>query len=195
MNITVEQLRRIAPLGKPKLLAGFVETFNKEGAQWGITSPLVLCHFVAQCAHESDGFRTFEEYASGADYEGRKDLGNTHPGDGTRYKGRGPIQITGRFNYEQASEAIGTDYVANPTWASGPINGTRIAMWYWWSRNLSRLALIDDTFGITKKINGGTNGLEARKKYLERAKRFLIPMTNVSEPQKANTTVIYKDTA
>lgn len=192
--ITVEQLRRVAPLGKPSLLAGFTDTLNKEGSKWGLTSPLVICHFVAQCAHESDGFRTFEEYASGDAYDTRTDLGNTpqKDGDGRLYKGRGPIQITGKANYEDASDAIGTDFVNNPGWASGPINGTRMAMWFWWSRNLSRLALIDDVFGITKRINGGTNGLEARKKYLERAKRFLIPMTNVSEP-KANTTTIYKD--
>ena len=182
MKITVEQLKRIAPLGKPSLLQGFAETLSNEGAQWGLTSPLAICHFVAQCAHESDGFRTFEEYASGDAYDRRTDLGNTpaKDGDGRLYKGRGPIQITGRSNYEQASKALGIDYVKNPGWASGPINGTRIAMWYWWSRDLTRLALIDDIFGITKKINGGLNGFEARKKYLERAKRYLVPVSNVT---------------
>jgi putative chitinase len=189
MKITVEQLKRIAPLGKPSLLSGFCDTLNNEGKQWGLTSPLVIMHFVAQCAHESDGFRTFEEYASGDRYDTRTDLGNTpeKDGDGRLYKGRGPIQITGKANYAAASEAIGVDYLKNPSWAAGPVNGTRIAMWYWWSRNLSRLALIDDIFGITKKINGGTNGLEARKKYLERAKRFLTPMTNTTVISKTET--------
>ena len=182
MRITAEQLKRICPLGKPSLLSGFADTLSNEGRQWGLTSPLAICHFVAQCAHESDGFRTFEEYASGDMYDTRTDLGNTSKkdGDGRLFKGRGPIQITGRANYESAIAAIGTDYIKHPEWAAGPINGTRIAMWYWWSRDLTRLALIDDIFGITKKINGGLNGFEARKKYLERAKRILIPVSNVT---------------
>jgi Predicted chitinase len=189
MKITIEQLKRIAPLGKPSLLSGFCDTLNNEGKQWGLTAPLAIMHFVAQCAHESDGFRTFEEYASGDMYDTRTDLGNTSKkdGDGRHFKGRGPIQITGRTNYEEASEAIGVDYVKHPEWAAGPVNGTRIAMWYWWKRDLTRLALIDDIFGITKKINGGINGLEARKKYLERAKRFLTPMTNVTVINKTET--------
>jgi putative chitinase len=192
--MTVDQLRQVAPRGKPALMEGFVNTLNAEGSKWGLSEPLALQHFVAQCAHESDGFRTFEEYASGRAYEGRKDLGNTLHGDGARFKGRGPIQITGRRNYAQAAKAIGIDYVIHPEWASGPINGCKIAMWYWSSRGLTDLALKDDIVGITKRINGGTNGLSSRTKYLDRCKKYLTfeqetPVTPPELPPASDTSL------
>jgi predicted chitinase len=68
-----------------------------------INTPLRICHFIAQVAHESDCFNAMEEYASGEDYEGRDDLGNTQPGDGVRFKGRGLMQLTSRANYAEFS--------------------------------------------------------------------------------------------
>ena len=122
--------------------------------------------FIAQLAHESGDLHYFEELSSGKQYEGRKDLGNTQPGDGVKYKGRGPIQITGRTNYAAAGKALGLDLINNPQLAADPAVGFKIAVWFWNSHKLSKYgdctqASFDKT---TKVINGGTNGQDDRRK-------------------------------
>lgn len=133
-------------------------------------SPLRVAHFMAQVAHESGGFRYMEEIASGEAYEGRASLGNTQPGDGKRYKGRGPLQLTGRANYRQFGRKIGVDLERHPEIAAYPSMGLWIACQYWADRKLNSLADADDVDAITRKVNGGTNGLADRKAYLAKAK-------------------------
>ena len=135
----------------------------------GITTKPRQAMFLAQLAHESGGLRYMEEIASGAAYEGRRDLGNTQPGDGRRFKGRGPIQLTGRSNYAAASRALGIDLVNNPTRAADPDVGFRTAAWYWNTRNLNKYADSGDFKELTRRINGGYNGLADRQKYYARA--------------------------
>lgn len=135
-----------------------------------LDNALRLQHFLAQLGHESDGYKAMEEYASGKAYEGRADLGNTQPGDGVRYKGRGPIQITGRSNYRTYGKRIGINIEKYPELASNPCIGMRLALEYWKAKGLNALADADDILGITKKINGGTNGLADRKGRLALAK-------------------------
>lgn len=125
--------------------------------------------FLAQLAHESGELRYMEEIADGSAYEGRKDLGNTQPGDGRRYKGRGPIQLTGRANYQAAGLALGLDLENSPELAASAEVGFRVAAWFWTSRKLNALADTCDFRGITKVINGGYNGLEQRQTYYLRA--------------------------
>ncbi len=125
-----------------------------------------LAHFTAQLLHESGTFKYMEEVASGADYEGRQDLGNTQPGDGKRYKGRGPIQITGRANHRKYGHLLGIDLERHPELAAIPSIGLRIAILYWTENKLNTLADRGDTAGITKRINGGQNGLFDRQKKL-----------------------------
>lgn len=132
-----------------------------------------LAHFLAQLGHESDGFRAMEEYASGAAYEGRTSLGNTQPGDGKRYKGRGPIQITGRANYRRYGRKIGIDLERWPELASAPSVGLIASVAFWIDKGLNALADRDDVEAITRKINGGTNGLADRKARLAAAKALL----------------------
>lgn len=127
-----------------------------------LDTPLRLAHFMGQCAHESGGFIYMEEIASGAAYEGRADLGNTQPGDGKRYKGRGPIQLTGRANYRAFGREVGIDFESHPELVSHPSIGLLAAVRYWNSRNLNAKADANDLIGITKAINGGTNGLHDR---------------------------------
>ena len=137
----------------------------------GINTKLRIAHFLAQLGHESDHFRTLREYASGAEYEGRRDLGNVKAGDGKRYRGRGPIQITGRANYEKYGKKLGIDLVNKPELAETPEVGVKIAILYWSDHGLNALADKDDIRGITKRINGGYNGLNSRIAMLENAKR------------------------
>lgn len=140
-------------------------------------SELRLAHFLAQLIHESGSFRYMEEIwgptpAQGR-YEGRRDLGNTEPGDGSRYRGRGPIQITGRANYRRFGRRIGIDLERHPELAAIPSIGLHLALEYWKDRRLNVPADNDDVRAITLLINGGTNGLEDRKAQLHRVKGWL----------------------
>ncbi|NJK59907.1 MAG: glycoside hydrolase family 19 protein [Oscillatoriales cyanobacterium SM2_1_8] len=156
-------------------LARFLPHLNRTLREYQIDTPLRIAHFLAQIAHESDGFNTAEEYASGAAYEGRLDLGNTQPGDGRRFKGRGLIQVTGRANYGEAGRALGVDLLNNPTRLAEADLATRSAGWFWQSRRLNAHADRDDIYTVTRRINGGYNGLADRQNYLARAKRVLPP--------------------
>jgi len=136
-------------------------------------SALRLSHFLAQLIHESGSFRYMEEIASGQAYEGRGDLGNTQPGDGKRYKGRGPIQITGRANYRRYGDKVGIDLERHPEIAATPSIGLHLALEYWKVNGLNMLADADNVLAITRLINGGTNGLEDRKRHLAKAKGWM----------------------
>lgn len=123
--------------------------------------------------HESASLRYMEEIASGAAYEGRKDLGNIYPGDGRRYKGRGPIQLTGRANYRAAGRDLGIDLEGNPQLAATPQVGFRVAVWFWTTRNLNYYADRGEFATITRRINGGQNGRADRESRYNNAKRVL----------------------
>lgn len=123
-----------------------------------------LAAFMGQCAHESAKFTTTKEFSSGQQYEGRADLGNTQPGDGVKYKGRGFIQITGRANYTAAGKALGIDLVNHPELAERPDIATKVSIWYWNTRVKPRVANFANTKAVTKKVNGGVNGLQQRTK-------------------------------
>ncbi len=147
--------------------------------RFGIVTALQKAHFLAQVAHESDGFATATEYATGKAYDtGAKAaaLGNTPEadGDGQRYKGRGLIQLTGRANYAKYSQAIYGDdrAVRDPAMVARLPDAALAAGWFWWWKGLNALADRDDVVGITRKINGGTNGLDDRARRLAVAKRL-----------------------
>ncbi|WP_239017717.1 glycoside hydrolase family 19 protein [Sphingomonas aracearum] len=106
-------------------------------------------------------------------YEGRKDLGNTQAGDGVRFKGRGPIQVTGRANYRTYGRAIGIDLERRPDLASVPSIGLMASCAYWSAHNLNSFADRDDVEGLTRAINGGLNGLADRKARLIAARTLL----------------------
>lgn len=144
---------------------------NTHFRSYGILdTPLRLSHFMAQVAHESGGFRYMEEIASGAAYEGRSDLGNVVAGDGKRYKGRGPIQLTGRANYRLFGRELGIDFEEHPEIVALPSVGLLAGCHYWKIRGLNELADTDDITAITKRVNGGMNGLAERKAYLAKMK-------------------------
>ncbi|MFL4375337.1 glycoside hydrolase family 19 protein [Acinetobacter baumannii] len=134
---------------------------------------LRFAHFIAQLAYESGNFRYMEEIASGAAYEGRKDLGNVMAGDGVRFKGRGPIQLTGRDNYQKYGRALGIDFESHPELVAIPSIGLLVACKFWTNNGLNELADRDDILTITRRINGGTNGLDDRKSNLAKIKNWM----------------------
>lgn len=141
-------------------------------AEYGITDENRVNHFLAQMSHESGGFKHMTELRSDESAErkygvgtsvGRR-LGNTEPGDGAKYKGRGIIQLTGRDNYRRFGNMIGVDLENNPELAANPEIAVRIAAAYWQSKGLNQLADAGDIKEITRRINGGYNGLADRKR-------------------------------
>lgn len=141
--------------------------------EYEIDTPLRISHFLAQLAHESDSFCTTQEYASGSAYEGRKDLENTDPGDGRKYKGRGLIQLTGKANYRQMGKILDLPLELHPCIAAEPVISLMIACEYWKSRDINKAADTDNIEKVTKLVNGGLNGIEDRKQYYAKFKNCL----------------------
>ncbi|MFT3712262.1 MAG: peptidoglycan-binding protein [Archangium sp.] len=172
-GVTLGQLHAIMPSLPMSKARAYLPLLNRAMAEAHINTKSRKAMFLAQLAHESVQLRFFEEIASGAAYEGRRDLGNTHPGDGVRYKGRGPIQLTGRANYRAAGKALHLPLEAQPKMAARPSVGFRTAAWFWTSHGLNALADRGDFIGVTRRINGGTNGLSSRQAYYRKALRVL----------------------
>jgi putative chitinase len=145
--------------------------------EFGIDTPLRQAAFLAQIGHESAGLSYTAELwgptAAQLRYEGRTDLGNTQLGDGSLFRGRGLIQITGRSNYKAVGGALGVDFIANPVALEESPAAARSAAWFWSSRNLNALADTGDFPGITRKINGGLNGYSDRLDLWQRAQKAL----------------------
>lgn len=173
--VTDDELRQIMPNCAPAKRADYLPFIQQAMEEFEITTYLREAAFLAQLAHESGELRYMEELASGAAYEGRKDLGNTQPGDGVRYKGRGPIQLTGRANYQKYGDLLGVDLINNPTQAATPQVGFRIAGEFWKLNGLNQLADQQQFETITRRINGGLNGQADRVMYYDRAKKVLSP--------------------
>ena len=176
MKINKPQLLRAVPNLYKARVDDFVKTFNEWSDTFGINTPLRAVHYLAQVFHESAALRYTEEIASGKAYEGREDLGNTQKGDGVKFKGRGFIQITGRANYQAYanSEYCVGDLMKHPEWLSKSPGNQKASMWFWKTKGLNELADKDDIRAITKKVNGGYNGLADRMFYYRRFKKELL---------------------
>lgn len=126
--------------------------------KYGINTPLRLAHFFAQIDHESEGLKRLREIGNDAyfaKYEFRKNLGNTQKGDGLKYKGRGFIQITGRYNYTELSKSTGIDYLKNPELLEKEPDAIISALWFWNRNNLNKYADLDKIDSISDLINKG----------------------------------------
>lgn len=184
IEISVDGLRQIMPLigGKAGV---FVAPLNAAMAEFEINTPRRAAAFLAQLAHESGEFRYMAELADGSAYDNRRDLGNLNPAaidvarrNGTTagrwFKGHGPMQITGYDNHLACGEYLGLDLVEHPMLLCEAATGCRGAGWFWAVyKNLNALADSDSEqnfVAITRRINGGTNGLADRQKYWARAK-------------------------
>jgi putative chitinase len=183
--LTEDQLRRMFPNAGSRLDA-HLPYINPALEHAAIDTPERMAAFLAQLAHESGEYRYMEEIADGSAYEWRTDLGNTEPGDGVRFKGHGPIQITGRANHLACGEAMGVDLISEPRLICEPEHGTASACWFWNSRRLSLLADRGWFKAITRSINGGYNGLADRRSYWERNRVILgLEYINLDEEAEA----------
>lgn len=191
MQITATHLAAIAGAKTP-LMDLLAAEITDQCPKYGIDTPQEMAHFLAQACHETDHFRTLQEYASGSAYEGRADLGNTQPGDGIRYKGRGIFQTTGRANYLALGIKSGlpNQFIVSPSELEMPHYAVWSALEYWTPRSLNDIANHLDSDLLNKKyrgqiiqvspvefisitINGGYNGMDQRKAFYAKAKAVL----------------------
>jgi putative chitinase len=153
-------------------------------AEFDISTPARMAAFLAQILHESGEFRYDGEVWGPTDVQKRYDpptklaakLGNTKTGDGFKYRGAGPLQLTGRSNFRQYGQLLNLDLENNPDLARNPEIGLRIACLYWKRHHLNALADQEDFVGITKAVNGGLTGLNSRLNYYDDALKVLSPL-------------------
>lgn len=176
-KITLDVLLAIMGHGERQKIEVFYPQIEALLPRYKVNTPLRKSHFLAQIGHESLSLIYTEEIATGQAYEGRVDLGNTQKGDGVRFKGRGLIQLTGRHNYTEYGIYIGIELLADgqeKLISISPKYALDVALWFWNKRKLNNYADRDDLLAITRRVNGGYNGLEDRQDYLNRAKFFLL---------------------
>lgn len=191
-------LTRVSPRFRGEKAAAQFEIINQIApvfqaiiARYQIETRLRTAHFLAQILHESAGLRTTEEFASGAAYEGRLSLGNTEPGDGRRFKGRGLLQLTGRANYKRLGQQLDVDLVADPKRAAEPELSLIIACEYWKQHKINSKADRDDLQAVTRAINGGLNGLADRRRYLSKVKHEWDRSSTLSAGKKPPAGMLY----
>lgn len=167
-----------ASLSSATIFAPFMQAACEH---YGIAEPLDVAAFLAQAGHESGHLlftlelwgptvaqRTYEPPSAKA-----TELGNTEPGDGRRFCGRGLIQITGRANYAMAAVELDLDLLEHPELLEQPEHAAMSAAWFWWDKKLSSIALAGNFVTLTRRINGGTNGLADRQALYAAAKTAL----------------------
>ncbi|OMC44723.1 hypothetical protein A5742_27515 [Mycolicibacterium fortuitum] len=192
-RLSLDRYRQLLPAVTASLLACDCTNVNR------------IAMWCAQIGHESAGLYYTEEIASGAAYEGRTDLGNTQPGDGVRFKGRSWIQITGRSNYTRLSQwafskglvPSATYFVDNPPALASDEYAGLGAAWYWSVARPDINTLCDnrDLVTVTKRINGGTNGLADRQTRYNRALAMgeqLLALINEGDDALADPDVVRK---
>ena len=176
MPITAQQLLLILP-NAGQVAGFFVPVLNTAMNRYQIVGTKRIAAFLAQIGHESGQLKYVKEIwgptKAQAKYEGRVDLGNTVEGDGSKYRGRGLIQITGRANYAECGEALGLDLIRQPELLEKPQHACMSAAWFWASRGLNTLADAGKFDTITQRINGGQNGAADRQTLYTRAMKVL----------------------
>jgi putative chitinase len=201
--VTVEQLHEMFPQAKRENLEKYHDALNAAFDEFEINTPQRQAMFLAQVAHESGNFsavsenlnykaetlaKVFPKYFHDRDpndyakqpekianlvYGGRMGNGDEESGDGYRYRGRGLIQLTGKNNYDACGDDLDVDLTENPDYLTTPEGAVRSAAWFWDTHDLNEVADAGDILKCTKKINGGTIGLEDRTKHYEHALEIL----------------------
>jgi predicted chitinase len=163
-------LRRVAPRANSEILSAI----ERAATEYGIDTDLRAAHFAAQALHESGAFRWMRELWGPTPQQRRYEaptslarrLGNTQPGDGFLFRGRGIFQLTGRDNYRRFGRLIDAPLEGRPELAAAPEAAARVAGAYWRERNCNAPADADDLRGVTRRINGGFIGLAHRHRWL-----------------------------
>lgn len=175
--MTLEQLSQLYTQARAERVERFYPFMDEFMRGFAIVGPKREAAFLATIAVESLELTYTREIWGPTEqqlgYEGRKDLGNTEPGDGHKFKGRGLIQITGRANYAEASAALGIDYVGDPAMMETEEEATRTACWWWHEHGCNELADIPDFKAVTRRVNGGTTAYDRRLTYYNRAMEIL----------------------
>ena len=199
--VTGEQLKSIMPRLSDTRNTELLPFLTAAMTEFAINTPARAAAFLAQLAHESGQFRFMEEIWGPTDAQRRYEpvtklsaaLGNTDAGDGKRFKGRGPIQLTGRANYQRFGNLLSVDLLADPARAASPEVAFRVAGLFWSKKGLNELADVataDAFTAITKRINGGTNGLADRQMFYATARTVLgvaeAPVTRGGTPIPAD---------
>lgn len=183
--LTEEQLKKIMPQATSNNIKRYLPALNNAMKKFEINTVKRKAAFLSQIAVESAQLQFDTELPSNANgfdfskYDGRKDLGNTQPGDGPKYKGRGLLQLTGRHNYEVMTKklnniGVNVNLVEHPELAARPDISTFIAGQYFKDHNLNKLADNGDIVGVTRGVNGGTNGLSQRISFYNKALTVLV---------------------
>jgi len=181
--ITLDQLNRIFPsAAKAGRNVKFLDGINKTISDQNMSTVNRVAGYLSQIGVESEELLYTRELGNSAYFnkydiqfskKKAEELGNTSPGDGAKYKGRGLIQVTGKFNYAACGKALGIDLVNHPEILEQPLYASQSAGWYWGSRNINAAADEDNIVKITKLVNGGKMHLDRRNSYYEKAKQVL----------------------
>ncbi len=176
--LPIDDLKALFPSAKP----GVIEAIDDHLENGELTTVRRQAMFIAQTSHETMGFRCLKEMGSSRylmRYEGRKDLGNIHRGDGAKYCGRGLIMVTGRANYAAASLALDLPLLDEPSLLEQPNYAVQAAVWFWTTRTRNKKTCNDyadanDFPGMTRLINGGMNGYADRLAWLTKIYNVLV---------------------
>ncbi len=189
-ELTAEQLHAVMPSATLKSIEACLPHINAALAEFAIDNPKRVAAFISQIAHETGQLHWLREVwgptKDQLHYDPpsnlAKGLGNTKPGDGKKYRGRGGLQITGKSNYRVYGRLLSLPLEEQPELAELPDYAFRIAGAFWNQLNLNPLADIEDFKKITLRINGGYNGLAEREQFYRRAKQALANASTGDRP-------------
>lgn len=189
MTLTPELLKKCMPNASLTNCTFAAPHLEKAMAHYKINTLERRAAFLAQLAHESGSLRYMAEIANGLAYEGRKDLGNTSPGDGVKFKGHGYIQVTGKANHQEAMEEFGKASLEETAlWLQTHAGASWSAAWFWFKTGLNTIADKTDMWrgdrgkkfkGLDKftyicvSVNGGLNGIVDRRDHYARIRKAL----------------------
>jgi predicted chitinase len=179
----IDPLKQVSKKELEKSVTGSPhEIILKKAAERAGIKGSELVAFLSQCAHETMDFKHLKEIGGSLDFKKydirfapnkARALGNTKPGDGAKYKGRGYIQLTGKYNYKKAGDALGLPLEAKPELVERPDIAAKVAVWYWQNRVSSKVSDFKNVKDVTKPINPGMKHLDQRK---EKHQEFQVAM-------------------